>query len=187
MLRAVHLLGVAPAPSLGVMDRLAASLASRLRVSCHVSTEVFDASFAMDPSRRQMYSTAVLARLAQASLPEGEAMLGLTEADLFVPVLTFVFGEAQMPGRAALVALHRLRDSYYGLPEDDNKLQQRLLKEAMHELGHTQGLRHCDDWRCVMVSSHAVERLDVKSADYCSKCALKAGLNAQKARFGGLL
>jgi archaemetzincin len=94
----------------------------------------------------------------------------LTESDLFVPILTFVFGEAQFPGRAAIISAARLREEFYGLPPNTAKLDQRLLKEAVHEIGHTRGLAHCDDWRCVMVSSHRVERLDLKSAEFCSRC-----------------
>jgi archaemetzincin len=86
-------------------------------------------------------------------------------------VLTFVFGEAQLEGRCALVSLHRLREEFYGLPGSDALLRERLLKESVHELGHTFGLRHCDDWTCVMASTHAVERLDVKSVEFCRTCA----------------
>lgn len=182
---------VSPAPALDILDQLSAGIARRLGVSCHVTTDEFDATFAMDGARRQTYSTAVLARLAQAPLPEGIAVLGVTEADLYVPVLTFVFGEAQMPGRAALVSLHRLREEYYGLPPNPRQLEERLLKEALHELGHTQGLRHCDDWRCVMVSSHAVEKLDLKEAEFCAACRRHLARNNIRAkpspkRWGGL-
>jgi len=89
---------------------------------------------------------------------------------LFVPVLTFVFGEAQLDGNCATVSFARLREEAYGLPAHEDVLRERLLKEAIHELGHTFGLRHCADWRCVMTSSHAVERLDVKSAEFCGEC-----------------
>ena len=183
---------VRPAPGLDVLDELAAGLARRLGVSCHVSKEELDGGFAFDTFRRQTYSTAVLARLAQAPLPEGTALLGVTEADLFVPVLTFVFGEAQLPGRAALVSMHRLREEFYGLPPDAGKLRERLLKEALHEIGHTQGLRHCGDWRCVMVSSHAVEKLDVKEDDFCAACRRQLLQNNTPAkavpkRWGGLV
>ncbi|MGA2599921.1 MAG: hypothetical protein ABSH09_23365 [Bryobacteraceae bacterium] len=92
-------------------------------------------------------------------------MLGVASVDLFVPVLTFVFGEAQLEGNCAVVSHYRLAEP--GRPE---LLMERLTKEAAHELGHTFGLRHCHDWNCVMSSSHAVERLDVKSADFCARC-----------------
>lgn len=187
MLRSVHLLGVSPAPALEVLDRLAAGIASRLRASCHVRTEILDAAFAEDPFRRQTYSTSVLARLANWPAADEAVLLGVTDADLYVPILTFVFGEAQMPGRAALVSLYRLREELYGMPPDDDKLHDRLLKESLHELGHTQGLKHCADWRCLMTSSHAVEKLDVKSGEYCPKCLALLGLNSQKRIFGGLL
>jgi archaemetzincin len=98
-------------------------------------------------------------------------MLGVTEHDLFVPVLTYVFGEGQVEGHSAVVSTCRLRESFYGLPDRSGLLRERLLKEAVHEIGHTYGLRHCRDWRCVMASTHAVERLDLKGAAFCPACA----------------
>lgn len=170
----VHILPVSPpVPELNLLDQLSAGLASALKVSCRVVTEVFDASFAFDSFRGQTYSTAVLARLAEAPIGDGDIMLGVCEADLYVPVLTFVFGEAQYPGRAAIISAARLHEEFYGLPPDPVKLNERLLKEAIHEIGHTRGLGHCDDWNCVMVSSHRVERLDLKSAQFCSRCRKK--------------
>ncbi|MGD0580779.1 MAG: archaemetzincin [Bryobacteraceae bacterium] len=161
------------APALELLDRLASVLARRLGVSCHVQASVFDIAFAEDAVRGQYYSSSVLASLQPPS--DGRAVLAVTEADLYVPVLTFVFGEAQLGGPRAIVSLHRLRDEFYGLPRDESKLDARLAKEALHELGHTLGLRHCDDWRCVMASSHAVERLDLKEAQYCPQCARHIG------------
>jgi len=98
-------------------------------------------------------------------------VLGVTGLDLYVPVLTFVFGEAQLGGSCALVSAHRLRNEYYGVPGDEELLVARLLKETLHEFGHTQGLRHCADWRCVMSSAHSVERIDLRAAVYCRDCA----------------
>ncbi len=98
-------------------------------------------------------------------------LLGVSELDLFVPVLTFVFGEAQLQGPCALISLHRLREEFYGLPARPDLLLERAIKEAVHELGHTFGLRHCPNWSCVMASTHAVERLDLKSAEFCASCA----------------
>ena len=80
------------------------------------------------------------------------------------------FGEAQLDGNCAVVSMARLGDEFYGLPAREDLMRERLVKEAGHELGHTFGLRHCADWRCVMASSHAVERLDVKGAAFCPRC-----------------
>jgi archaemetzincin len=158
-----------PAISLAALDDLAAAVARVLHVSCRVPLEPLDISFAFDPARRQYHSTAVLARL-QLLTGEGVRRLGITTLDLYVPVLTFVFGEAQLPGHCAVISAHRLREEFYGLPPNAELLGERLTKAALHELGHTFGLEHCPDWRCVMASTHAVERLDLKTAAFCRGC-----------------
>jgi archaemetzincin len=158
-----------PRVPVDLLDSLAAGLARRFRFSCRVQTKPLDVSFAFDPARRQYHSTAILARMQEQRSGDWR-LLGITGHDLYVPVLTFVFGEAQLEGRCAVVSLHRLREDYYGLPPDGKLLQERLLKAATHELGHTFGLHHCADWNCVMASTHAVERLDVKGAEFCGAC-----------------
>ena len=139
-------------------------------MSCHVITSPLDGAFAFDQSRGQYHSTAILERLSRTVWGETR-VLGVSELDLFVPVLTFVFGEAQLQGSCAVVSLHRLREEFYGLPASPDLLLERAIKEAVHELGHTFGLRHCPNWSCVMASTHAVERLDLKSAEFCASCA----------------
>ena len=163
----IQLLGIdVPA---GVLGGLAVQVAQTFRMGCRVRPERLEVAFAHNRHRNQYHSTAIL----QAMLPLAERsarLLAVTSVDLYVPVLTFVFGEAQLSGSCALVSLHRLREEFYGLPAREDLMRERLLKEAVHELGHTFGLRHCDDWRCVMTSSYAVERLDVKGADFCGAC-----------------
>ena len=171
-MQAIHLLAVGGIPT-GLLDRLSAGLARALRVSCRVEKAVLDPGFAVDTERGQYYSTAILARLAATNPPPGHRILGVTLLDLYVPILTFVYGEAQISGPCALVSAHRLREEYYGLPENSARCDQRLLIEALHELGHTQGLRHCSDWSCAMASSHSIESLDLKETRYCDACAAK--------------
>jgi archaemetzincin len=156
-------------PGLSLLERLAAALARTFRTPCRIRPERFDVSFSRDDRREQYYSTAIIQRLERAADPDAR-VLGVTACDLFVPVLTFVFGEAQLDGNCAVVSTARLNEEFYGLPRREDLLMERLVKEAAHELGHTFGLRHCMDWRCVMASSHAVERLDVKGAEFCNAC-----------------
>ena len=164
----IHLLGIeVPAD---VLADLAARLAPIFHMACQVRPERLEVAFARDRLRNQYYSTAILQAMQPLAQP-GARLLAVTSVDLYVPVLTFVFGEAQLSGACAVVSLHRLREEFYGLPARDDLLRERLLKEAVHELGHTFSLRHCDDWRCVMTSSHGVERLDVKGAEFCFLCA----------------
>ena len=156
-------------PGLEALEALAAALARSFRTPCQIRPESFDLSFALDAGRNQYHSTAILQQLERRSNPDTR-VLGVTACDLYVPVLTFVFGEAQLDGTCAVVSTARLREEFYGLPPRADLLRERLLKEGAHELGHTFGLRHCADWRCVMTSSHAVERLDVKGAGFCQAC-----------------
>jgi archaemetzincin len=156
-------------PGLEVLEQLAASLVGVFHTPCRIRPEIFDPSFAFDAGRNQYYSTSVLQRMERAADPDARN-LGVTACDLYVPVLTFVFGEAQLDGNCAVVSTARLSDEYYGLPANPARMHERLVKEAAHELGHTFGLRHCSDWRCVMSSSHGVERLDVKGTEFCQSC-----------------
>lgn len=163
----IQLVGVQVA--VDVLGALAVELAALLRMECRVRPERLDATFARDRFRNQYYSTAILQAM-QPLAESGARLLAVTSLDLYVPVLTFVFGEAQLGGNCAVVSMHRLREEFYGLPPNEELLRARLVKEAAHELGHTFGLRHCDNWQCVMTSSHAVERLDVKGAEFCFPC-----------------
>jgi archaemetzincin len=158
------------------LDSLAEGLASRLRVACSIQPDALAPDFAYNALRRQYHSTEILKRLLHDVPLDCWRVLGVTEADLYIPILTFVFGEAQLSDTGAVVSLHRLRQEFYGMPPDPQLLVERLTKESLHELGHTFGLRHCSDYRCVMSPSYGVERIDLKLAAFCSTCALAAGI-----------
>jgi len=157
------------APGLAVLEHLASALARSFRTPCRIRPEMLDVTPAGDALRGQYYSTAILQQMERAVDPDAR-VLGVTGCDLYVPVLTFVFGEAQLDGNCAVVSTARLKEEFYGLPPREDLMRERLVKEAAHELGHTFGLRHCENWRCVMSSSHGVERLDVKGAEFCKAC-----------------
>lgn len=182
-MRAIHLVAVesgaaeapggaprAPVSANGLFPVLAPALARTFGVPCRTAPDTVDAASTFDAVRNQHHSTAILQRLSHRSDPKDIRILGVTYLDLFVPVLTFVFGEAQLEGRCALVSAHRLREEFYGLPARPVLVHERVVKEAVHELGHTFGLRHCLEWDCVMASTHAVERLDLKGAEFCPSC-----------------
>lgn len=154
-------------PSILAAIRL--GVAREYRVACRDLTRQVDPSFAFHPERGQYHSTLILETLARVGGGE-EIIVGVTALDLFIPILTFVFGEAQLGGHVAIVSYHRLLQPFYGLPPDHRLTTDRIVKGAVHEIGHTLGLTHCDDYDCVMAASHSVEWLDLKGASLCANC-----------------
>jgi archaemetzincin len=120
--------------------------------------------------RGQYNATLILAGLLRHLPAEGGKIVGVTQMDLFIPVLTFVFGQAQLDGAGALVSTYRLYNQFYGLPVDEKALIERTVKEIVHEVGHTFGLVHCDHYACVMHAATYVEDVDLKTDRFCSGC-----------------
>lgn len=168
-MRRIQLLPLGGVPQEHLAD-LAEGLAREFLIPCEILSAISEPSFAFNVTRQQFSSTEILAALARRNTPDTWRVLGVTTLDLYIPILTFVFGEAQLGGTAAVVSLHRLRDEFYGLPPNIPMLRERLLKEAIHELGHTLTLSHCEDYQCVMSASHGIELVDLKSSRFCSLC-----------------
>ena len=153
-----------------LVGRLATDLADLLHLEVAQHPPSFDPELAFDPSRGQYNSRLLLAQLLRED-DRAARILGVSSVDLFLPVLSFVFGEAQLDGRAAVVSTYRLDNALYGLPANRELLYERLLKEAVHELGHTFGLVHCHHAGCVMNASTYAEDIDLKGERFCPRCA----------------
>lgn len=149
---------------------LGPAMAETFRVPCEVAPVTLDPEFAYHGERQQYHSSEILQAMQQCVTDASWRVLGVTTVDLYIPILTFVFGEAQIGGPCGLVSAHRLRQEFYGLPADPGVLRQRLLKEAVHEIGHTLALTHCEDYQCAMAPSHAVEWIDLKDVTLCEAC-----------------
>ena len=107
--------------------------------------------------------------LAQYAPPDASRLLVVTDVDLAIPMLSFLFGQAQLDGRVAVVSLCRLQQEFYGLPQGTS-VRERLTKEVLHEMGHTFGLIHCSEQKCAMSLSTHIGMVDTKSEQYC--CSL---------------
>ena len=123
-----------------------------------------------DSKRRQYHSSPILKELLRNLPPDAYKAIGVVSFDLFIPILTFVFGEAQLNGKVAVVSTARLEQTFYGLPSNRLLLHRRLVKEMKHELGHTFGLLHCPQKSCVMSLASNVTDVDLKGLTFCEAC-----------------
>jgi archaemetzincin len=143
---------------------------------CQFMVHMSPPDVAYHPGRGQYRSDVLLKHLCRFT--KGcDKVLALTDVDLFTPGLNFVFGQAQCPGKIALVSIHRLDPTKYGAPPNPTLLLERTTKEAIHELGHTFGLQHCTSPRCVMAFSNSVMEVDKKTAKFCARCINRLAAN----------
>jgi archaemetzincin len=152
------------------LDRIAVTGRNVFGIPVSVSNVSLNLQDTYDSGREQYNSTALLAKILHTFDTKNNKSIVVVDEDLFIPVLTFVFGEAQLDGSAAVVSTHRLMNQYYGLQKNEELMIERLGKEIIHELGHTFGLYHCRDYECVMKSSTYVEEIDLKKAVPCNAC-----------------
>jgi len=160
-----------------IADFLSYSLPEIFDAPCRV----LDAEILLEPffnnNRKQYHSTEILRELLPYAKKK-QHVLGVVDEDLYIPILTFVFGEAQLEGRCALMSGYRLHQEFYGLPADASLYMHRCEKEAVHELGHTLGLKHCQNFECVMRYSNSVADIDIKRNVFCPNCSQKLGLRS---------
>jgi archaemetzincin len=153
-----------------ILEHIAECVSLRCDMTCNFFTGMANPEYAFNEIRRQYDAKLILRHLLSACPQDVLRFIGVTSVDLYVPILQFVFGLAQIEGQCSIVSLHRLYPQFYDQPTDPELLLQRLEKTVLHELGHTFGITHCRDRHCVMYSSTRIEDTDHKSPDYCPTC-----------------
>lgn len=131
-----------------------------------------DLSEFYDSARRQYDGNKLIKEIDFRFASDTVKILGIFNVDLFIPILTYIFGQAFLNGRAGIASIYRLNNERYGIKADKKIFVDRIRKEVIHELGHTFGLIHCKNPDCVMRSSTYVEDIDQKSHHLCNHCRL---------------
>lgn len=126
-----------------------------------------------DPARKQYNGNELLKVIELRFATDTTKTLGLFNVDLFIPILTYIFGQAFLNGRSGIASIYRLSNERYGIKKDQTIFVDRIRKEVIHELGHTFGLIHCSNPTCVMRSSTYVEDIDQKEHMLCNQCRSK--------------
>ena len=156
-----------------ILERIVPDISREFSLPVRTKSGNLDLSEFYDPSRRQYNGTTLLNKINNEFAADSSKTLGLFDIDLFIPILTYIFGQAYLNGRMGIVSIYRLSNEKYGIKTDDKILLERFRKEAIHELGHMFGLIHCSDPVCVMRSSTYVEDIDQKSHALCSVCRMQ--------------
>jgi archaemetzincin len=153
------------------LREMAESIEEQFEIKVKILENLGCPIFAYDPIRKQYNSNLILKMLLETAPPDALKILGITDLDLFSPIFSYVFGEAQFGGKCAVISSFRLRGRPDGARESHcPPLLNRMEKEAVHELGHTFGLSHCTDPDCVMSYSKGIQCADRKFAVFCPTC-----------------
>ncbi len=153
-----------------ILDYLSESISLHLDLSCRIDPEIDVPYHTFNKIRDQYDAKLILKHLLPLHSPGTLKLLGVTKVDLFVPILKYVFGVAQIEGPCSLISMHRLYPQFYDQPVNSDLLVARTEKTAIHELGHTVGLTHCRDRSCVMYSSIKIADTDRKNSHFCPTC-----------------
>lgn len=153
-----------------ILEEVAEAVRREFRFSVRVREGHIDLSEYYDAGRRQYNANKLLKEMDSRVLQDSYKTIGLFNVDLYIPILTFIYGQAVLGGNIGITSVYRLHNERYGMTPDKGLLIRRFQKEVIHELGHTFGLIHCQNQNCVMRSSTYVEDIDLKEAHLCQAC-----------------
>ena len=157
------------------LEILRVELENQIDLPCRLMKSIDSPEYAFNSERGQYHSLEILKHVLDLTPEDGIKIIGICNVDLYVPILTFIFGQAQIDGLAAMVSIRRLNEEFYGKAFNETLTFQRAIKEVIHELGHTFGLAHCESSRCVMSLSIKVEHVDRKEVEFCDGCQALIG------------
>lgn len=157
-------------PEKGLLDKIAKTVAQAFGKEVILKEARLELGQYFDGQRRQYNADQLLQMVEEHYASDHQKTIGLFQVDLFIPILTYIFGQAYLNGRTAVASGYRLGNERYGILKNTDQLSDRFAKEVIHELGHAFGLIHCHQSSCVMQASTYVEDIDLKEARFCTKC-----------------
>ena len=155
------------------LENIAKDVSQEFLFPVNIEESHIDLSEFYDPMRRQYDGNRLIKVIDAMYSSQLSIKVGLFRVDLFIPILTYIFGQATFKGSSGIASLYRLKNERYGMKKDEALLLNRFRKVVIHELGHTRGLIHCLIPTCVMNSSTYVEDIDQKSHHLCIRCRTK--------------
>jgi archaemetzincin len=162
-----------------ILEVLKQSLKLTFERTIESSVKIWNLNYAYNPRRKQYSSARLLWRLRHIRKGADDKILGIVDVDLYSPQWEYIFGEAEINSGIATLSLFRLRPKHYDITSDAKLFERRVVKEAVHELGHLYQLGHCENSKCVMCFSTSLSAIDRKTKHFCSNCQqeLKQTLN----------
>jgi archaemetzincin len=158
-------------------ERILADVEREFSIYVKTSDGHLDISEFYNPTRNQYDGNLLLNEIRNRFSENSFKTIGIFNVDLYIPILTYIFGQAYLNGQCGIVSVYRLKNERYGLKSDESVFLDRIRKEVIHELGHMFGLIHCINPDCVMRSSTYVEDIDQKSHNLCPKCRAEIGFS----------
>jgi len=154
----------------GFLGKIAEDVKREFHFPVNIKESRIDLNEFYNPTRRQYDGNKLLNEMESGYSSVSFKTIGLFRVDIFIPILTYIYGQAILNGSTGIASIYRLKNELYGMKQDENLLLERFSKVVIHELGHTLGLIHCHIPTCVMRASTYVEILDQKSKNLCPLC-----------------
>jgi archaemetzincin len=151
---------------------IAAHILGLLNLDVDILPALEHPAYAHDKKRLQYDAGTILKTIETELFRDYTKVLGVVDLDIFVPIFTYVYGEAKQGGKCALVSLYRLKRNLDGSLPPLSLLLERAAKVALHELGHLFNLRHCMDEKCLMHFSGNLSHLDKTPVYFCRYCSI---------------
>lgn len=159
-----------------LLQKISDAIIKQIPVPVIVKEANMDLILFYEPARRQYNGNKLLTEIDRIFGSDTSKTIALLNVDLYIPILTYIYGQAYLNGRTGIASVYRLSNELYGMERDDDILTERFIKEVIHELGHTLGLKHCYNTDCVMRSVTYVEEIDQRLNAMCSSCRSQIGL-----------